>query len=61
MLCWSERGGPSVAAPDGPHGFGSQLIELSAVRQLGGVVTREWKAEGLVVTVRVPIATLNRA
>ena len=61
VMCWSERGGPSVAAPDGPHGFGSQLIELSAVRQLGGVVTREWKAEGLVVTVRVPIATLNRA
>ena len=60
VLCWTERGGPAVAAPEVTHGFGSQLIELSAVRQLGGTVTREWQPNGLVVTVRVPIAAFHR-
>ena len=60
LLCWRERGGPPIAAPDQPNGFGSQLIELSAVRQLGGTVSHDWNNEGLAVTVRTPIAALNR-
>jgi PAS domain S-box-containing protein len=59
-LCWTERGGPAVAAPDGAHGFGSQLIELSAVRQLGGTVARDWRTEGLVMTITVPLAAFRR-
>ena len=59
-LRWTERGGPTVTAPDVAHGFGSQLIELSAVRQLGGTVTRDWQAEGLVMTITVPLAAFRR-
>ncbi|WP_163959600.1 sensor histidine kinase [Sphingomonas insulae] len=57
---WSERGGPVVVEPVGVQGFGSQLIELSAVRQLGGTVTREWRAAGLVMTVSVPLTAFSR-
>ncbi len=59
-LCWIERHGPPVVAPSGLHGFGSQLIELSAVRQLGGSVERDWRPEGLVMTIIVPAAALSR-
>ncbi len=60
-LRWTETGGPTVTEPaSGMSGFGSQLIELSAVRQLGGTVTREWRPEGLDVTMRVPRSALSR-
>lgn len=59
-LTWRESGGPAVTAPDAQPGFGSQLIELSGVRQLGGRVDRDWRRDGLVVTVRVPRASFNR-
>lgn len=60
-LCWIERGGPPVVAPAGEHGFGSQLVELAAVRQLGGRVERDWRPEGLVVRITVPRAAFSRA
>jgi PAS domain S-box-containing protein len=63
-LCWRETGGPALpGVPDqhGKGGFGSQLIELSAVRQLGGTVTRDWRPEGLELTIRVPLAAFSRA
>ncbi len=59
-LDWREQDGPAVTAPLG-SGFGSQLIELSAVRQLGGTVERHWNPTGLHVAMTVPIAALNRS
>ncbi|WP_425228744.1 sensor histidine kinase [Sphingomonas sp.] len=59
VLRWSESGGPPVVAPTGT-GFGSQLLELSAVRQLGGSVERDWRPEGLVLTAAVPRAAFAR-
>ena len=59
-LRWVESGGPAPAAPAGAGGFGTQLVELSAVRQLGGTVDRDWRAEGLVVTIAVPLTALRR-
>ncbi len=58
-LEWRETGGPAVTAPPS-EGFGSKLIELSAVRQMGARVTREWAPEGLLLTLKVPRASLNR-
>ncbi len=58
-LRWSEHGGPPVTEPAG-SGFGTRLIELSAVRQLGGTVVREWKSEGLVVKIAVPLTAMRR-
>jgi PAS domain S-box-containing protein len=58
---WRETGGPAIVDIPTGRGFGSQLIELSAVRQLGGTVTRDWHADGLVVTITAPAASLKRA
>ncbi len=59
-LCWQEHGGPALEAPPQRSGFGSQLVELSAVRQLGGTVRRDWHAQGLIVTIEVPLAAFSR-
>jgi len=59
-LCWQERDGPPLDATPAHPGFGSQLVELSAVRQLGGTVRRDWQREGLVVTIEVPLAAFSR-
>ena len=61
LVTWSELGGPTLEAPAGRAGFGSQLIELSAVRQLGGTVERDWRPEGLVMEIAVPTNALSRA
>jgi len=59
-LVWRERGGPPVKAPDAGGGFGSQLIELSVVRQLGGSFEYDWRSEGLVATIRIPASAFSR-
>lgn len=58
-LDWREQGGPPVSEPGG-SGFGTQLMEMSAARQLGGTVVRDWKNDGLDVTVTVPLAAFSR-
>jgi PAS domain S-box-containing protein len=56
---WQERGGPPVRQPEG-EGFGSKLIELSIVRQMGGKIERDWRPEGLRLRVSVPQDALKR-
>ena len=58
-LDWTETGGPPVR-PAATEGFGSKLIELSAMRQLGGTVTRDWRPEGLAVRIVLPAGALSR-
>ena len=59
-LSWTETGGPPVTPPTA-EGFGSQLLELSAVRQLGGTVTRDWRPDGLAMQIAIPASALVRA
>jgi PAS domain S-box-containing protein len=59
-LYWAEEGGPPVSAPASVAGFGSQLMEMSAVRQLGGRVARDWRPEGLAVTITTPKSAFSR-
>ena len=59
-LNWREEGGPAVTEPTTPAGFGTQLIEMSAVRQLGGSVNRTWDDAGLVVDLTIPKAAFSR-
>ncbi|VVS97979.1 Histidine kinase [Sphingomonas sp. EC-HK361] len=59
-LGWREYAGPAVSAPSGAGGFGSQLIEMSAVRQMGGTVTRSWDPDGLALEIAVPLSALTR-
>ena len=57
-LTWTERGGPAVIVPEGPPGFGSELIRKSVSYQLGGSVSFDWNPEGLLVTLRMKKARL---
>ncbi len=50
VVVWTERGGPPVDSPTGQGGFGSRLINRAMSMQLGGTITCDWAAEGVVVT-----------
>jgi two-component sensor histidine kinase len=52
-VMWTERGGPPVAAPASPEGFGSKLVHRSMAAQLGGTIAFDWSAEGVVATLRM--------
>ncbi|GGE10124.1 hypothetical protein GCM10011529_15590 [Polymorphobacter glacialis] len=58
-IVWQERGGPAVAVP-GRSGFGTRLMDLSVVRQLGGTIAREWLVGGLRVGITVPMTAMRR-
>ena len=53
VLTWLERGGPEVANPEGPGGFGSKLVQRSVASQLGGAIDYNWDEGGLIVTLRM--------
>ncbi|NKC31228.1 PAS domain-containing sensor histidine kinase [Falsiroseomonas selenitidurans] len=54
-LSWTEAGGPKLAAPPQRRGFGSRVLEATVAHQLGGTVTLDWQAEGLVCTLDLPL------
>ncbi len=56
-LKWNEQG--RAAAPDKPErqGFGATL-EKAALQGLAGDIAREWRAEGLSLSLKVPLARL---
>ena len=56
---WREEGGPLVQ-PGGADGFGSRLITLSVERQLGGKIAREWRPEGLALSLSIPVRSMSR-
>ena len=58
VLVWTERGGPPVAAPAGPPGFGSKLVAQSVTGQLCGSIAFDWALGGVVVTLRMSRARL---
>lgn len=59
-LAWHEAGGPRISEPPTQSGFGSELASLSIERQLSGILEKEWREDGLVVTIRVRHAHLHR-
>jgi two-component sensor histidine kinase len=44
---WTERGGPSVSAPEG-HGFGTTVMKNVVERSLGGTVDVDFAPSGLI-------------
>lgn len=58
VLSWTERGGPSVGAVAPGPGFGSVLIRDAVVHQFGGSIEQDWRGEGLLVTLTIPLAAL---
>ena len=53
VMRWKEMGGPEVHAPT-RHGFGTRLIERM-VDQLNGKARSDWRSEGLICEVSVPM------
>ena len=53
-LHWAESGGPPVRSPV-RRGFGLELIERSVAHQLGGQAVLDYRAEGLVCEITVPL------
>ena len=54
-LVWRETGGSPVARPTRP-GYGTLLLTQTIAYGRGGEVGLDWRREGLVCTVRVPLA-----
>ena len=55
VLKWEESGGPLVHEPKS-RGFGTRSLMASVEKQLGGEALFDWRPEGLVCRLRVPLA-----
>jgi PAS domain S-box-containing protein len=57
-VAWQERGGPRIDARERREGFGTFMSDVTARRQLGGEIIRDWNAEGLAIQLTVPLNRL---
>ncbi|BCG92514.1 CHASE domain-containing protein [Mesorhizobium sp. 131-2-1] len=55
VLNWREAGQKQLEAP-AKTGFGTKLIDLNVTRELRGTIKRDFRAEGLEVKIRIPLA-----
>jgi PAS domain S-box-containing protein len=58
-MTWTETGGPELPGTTIVEGFGSRLERAAVQGQLCGSVTREWRKEGLVIRLSVPLSSLS--
>lgn len=55
---WSERGpAPSTALTASSEGFGA-ILEKATLRGMEGAISREWKTDGLSLSLKIPLARL---
>jgi two-component sensor histidine kinase len=59
-LAWREHGGPLIEKEPERRGFGSKLLELTAM-DLGGTVTVQFHSSGLEVRFGLPVGRLSDA
>jgi PAS domain S-box-containing protein len=55
---WVEEGGPAINGAPNHEGFGSVLARRIVSGQFGGQLLYDWKPEGLVVSLSVPVERL---
>jgi PAS domain S-box-containing protein len=55
QLVWEEHGGPPVEKP-ASRGFGTRSVIASIESQLGGKAEFDWRCEGLICRLTVPLA-----
>ena len=62
VLTWRESGAgvPAEPAARPGGGFGETLLDNTVSRQLGGRLRREWAPGGLLLTIDLPLASLER-
>jgi two-component sensor histidine kinase len=48
-LLWTERGGPTVVAPQS-SGYGQLLVSRLMTDELGGSIASDWTADGAIIT-----------
>jgi two-component sensor histidine kinase len=53
VIVWTERGGPTVVAPNKPAGFGRKMVARGMSGQLGGSIEFDWAEAGVVVTLEM--------
>lgn len=58
---WEERGGAPVEAAPERVGFGSRLLDTTIVRQFGGTFSHDWRREGVVVSISLPLTAVAGA
>ena len=59
-ITWSETGGPEVPHEPEMAGFGSRMIKRSVAAQLGGSLAYDWQPSGLVATLIMKKAQMDR-
>jgi len=57
VILWEERGGPPVVEP-ASRGFGTRSVIASIESQLGGRAEFDWRPEGLICRLSVPLKPL---
>lgn len=53
VILWTERGGPTVAAPKEPPGFGRKMAARTMSAQVGGSIEYDWAGTGVIVTLKM--------
>lgn len=57
---WREQGGPKIDAAPGVAGFGTKLMLGTVEHQFKGTLQQSWNADGLIVEIRMPVASVRR-
>jgi PAS domain S-box-containing protein len=58
-VTWTESGGPVIGEAPSFEGFGSMLSQRTVSGQLGGTLDRDWRPEGLVIRMSMPLERLS--
>jgi PAS domain S-box-containing protein len=60
ILCWQEKDGPPVTPPS-RKGFGSWVLERGLAHELEGIVTLDYRPDGVVCAIDIPLPRGARA
>jgi PAS domain S-box-containing protein len=60
QIKWTELGVAAPIVAPAAVGFGSSLMELTIVHQLGGTIEKEWHPDGLRVHISLPANRIHR-
>lgn len=59
-MVWRETGGPTVTNQPSRKGFGTKMVTRTVEAQLIGKIERNFLADGLVVTLDMPLSIIQR-